>query len=244
MTKTIILIPSRLSATRLPNKPLLKINNLSIISHVVNKAKKTNIGEVFVATENVAIAKEVEKNGGNAVITNNNHKTGTDRIFEAYQKLNLSGVEYILNLQGDEPMIDVKDIIKLNNIITNSMIEMGTLGCKINDPKKFKDKNIVKVITKSKLNENNYSEAKNFRRILNHNGEENIYQHIGIYEYKVSVLEKITNLKQTENEKKNKLEQLRAIENNININVVLAKSCPIGVDTEHDYINVKSIMEK
>ena len=99
MPKTLILIPSRMSATRLPGKPLLKINNLSIISHVVNKAKETNIGQVVVCTEDQEILEEVEKNGGKAVLTSDQHKTGTDRIYEAFQKLQISNVDYILNLQ-------------------------------------------------------------------------------------------------------------------------------------------------
>ena len=87
--KTFVIIPSRLSATRLPGKPLLKINNLSIISHVFRRAQEANIGEVFVATEDQEIFDDVKKNGGNAVLTSKNHKTGTDRIYEAFQKLNI-----------------------------------------------------------------------------------------------------------------------------------------------------------
>ena len=115
--KTLIIIPSRLSATRLPGKPLLKINNLSIISHVFRRAQEANIGEVFVATEDQEIADDVIKNGGNAVLTNKNHKTGTDRIYEAFQKLNIKNVNLIINLQGDEPAIDIKDIINLLSLI-------------------------------------------------------------------------------------------------------------------------------
>ena len=115
MTKTIILIPSRLAATRLPNKPLLKINGTSIINHVYEKAKSSNIGDVFVATGDKKIYEEVTKNGGQCVLTENEHQTGTDRIFEAYQKLENKDVDYVINLQGDEPMIDIEDIKNLNN---------------------------------------------------------------------------------------------------------------------------------
>jgi len=96
MNKTLILIPSRLSAERLPNKPLLKINGISIISHVYKNALRTKIGEVYVATEDEEILDDVIKNGGKAILTSKNHKTGTDRIFEAYKKINLKGIEYIL----------------------------------------------------------------------------------------------------------------------------------------------------
>ena len=110
MTKTIIIIPSRLAAKRLPNKPLLKINGLSIINHVYERAKSTKIGDVFVATGDKEIFEEVTKKGGKCVLTKKEHKTGTDRIFEAYQNLNLNNVDYIINLQVDEPMIDIEDI--------------------------------------------------------------------------------------------------------------------------------------
>ena len=108
--KTIVIIPSRLSATRLPGKPLLKINGLSIISHVFKKAEEANIGEVIVATEDKEIMEDVKKNGGQAILTENKHKTGTDRIFEALKKINISNIELVMNLQGDEPLIDVNDI--------------------------------------------------------------------------------------------------------------------------------------
>ena len=115
MSKTIILIPSRLAATRLPNKPLLKINGISIINHVYKKAKSSKIGDVFVATGDQKIFDEVTKNGGKCILTEKNHLTGTDRIFEAYQKLKPDNVDYIINLQGDEPLIEIKDIKNLNN---------------------------------------------------------------------------------------------------------------------------------
>ena len=111
MPKTLILIPSRMSATRLPGKPLLKIDNLSIISHVVNKAKKAEIGRVVVCTEDQSILDDVIKNGGEAILTGIHHKSGTDRIWEGYKKLNIKDIDYILNVQGDEPAINEKDII-------------------------------------------------------------------------------------------------------------------------------------
>ena len=111
MPKTLILIPSRMAATRLPGKPLLKINGTTIISRVYKKASETKIGEVFVATEDQEIFDQVIKEGGKSILTNKNHKTGTDRIFEAYEKIRPLGVNYILNIQGDEPMLDKNDII-------------------------------------------------------------------------------------------------------------------------------------
>ena len=129
--KTLIIIPSRLSATRLPGKPLFKINNISIVSHVFKKAKEANIGEVIVAAEDLEIVNDVKNNGGNAILTSNKHKTGTDRIYEAYQKLNLDNVDFIMNLQGDEPAINIQDIINLNKMMIDHKAKIGTLAAKI-----------------------------------------------------------------------------------------------------------------
>tara|TARA_B100000965_G_scaffold51887_1_gene38617 strand:+ start:160 stop:879 length:720 start_codon:yes stop_codon:yes gene_type:complete len=238
--KTLTIIPSRLSATRLPGKPLLKIGSLSIISHVFKRAQEANIGEVVVATEDQEIVDDVVKNGGRAILTRNNHKTGTDRIYEALNKLKINGVDLIMNLQGDEPAINIDDIVSLNKKMINNQSELGTLAAKIKDIKDLENENIVKVVTKNDLNENNFSEAEIFlRKSLNKN---NIYHHIGIYCYSKETLEKFVQLNQTENEIKNKLEQLRALDNNIAINVALAKSSPIGVDTMEDYLALKKIM--
>jgi 3-deoxy-manno-octulosonate cytidylyltransferase (CMP-KDO synthetase) len=243
MKKTLILIPSRMAATRLPGKPLLKINNLSIISHVFKRAEEANIGEVVVATENQEILEDVLKNGGKAVLTQSDHKTGTDRVFEAYKKLDIKNVDYILNLQGDEPDINKDDIINLNNFMINQDAELGTLAAKIKDNKMLDNKNVVKVILENKLEESNFPTALNFTRDNLSADNQNIYHHIGIYSYKISVLEKFISLDQTDNEKINKLEQLRALDNKLKINVALAKSSPIGVDTEEDYLAIKKIME-
>ena len=243
MKKTLILIPSRMAATRLPGKPLLKINNLSIVSHVFKRAKEANIGEVVVATEDQEILEDVLKNGGKAILTRRDHKTGTDRIFEAYKKLDIKNIDYILNLQGDEPDINKDDIITLNNTMINNDADIGTLAATIENKKMLVDKNIVKVITQSKLEKNNFPAALNFTRNDLSKDYENIYHHIGIYSYKVKALESFVILNQTNNEIKNKLEQLRALDNKIKMNVALAKSSPIGVDTEEDYLAIKKIME-
>ena len=239
--KTLTIIPSRLSATRLPGKPLLKINDLSIISHVFKKAQEANIGEVFVATEDQEIVDDVIKNGGKAILTSKNHKTGTDRIYEALQKANTNDVDLIMNLQGDEPAINIEDIISLNKKMINNQSKMGTLAAKIKDLKDLENKNIVKVITTKNLKEDQFYKAKTFlRHATNIN---NIYHHIGIYCYSAETLKRFVELKQSKNEIENRLEQLRALDNNIDINVALAKSSPIGVDTEEDYLALKKIMK-
>jgi|TARA_B100001142_G_scaffold316634_1_gene356625 3-deoxy-manno-octulosonate cytidylyltransferase (CMP-KDO synthetase) len=243
MPKTLILIPSRMSATRLPGKPLLKINNLSIISHVMKRAKNTEIGRVVVCTEDQSILEDVEKNGGEAVLTGSHHKSGTDRIFEGYQKLDVKNVDYVLNLQGDEPSINENDIINLNNMMIKKNSNIGTLGAEIKDKKIYSDKNIVKVITEKKLSSKSSSIALSFKRKYDFNEKENIYQHIGIYAYNIKTLQKFVKLSQTQSEIDNKLEQLRALDNKLKINVILAKSSPIGVDTKEDYLALKKNLE-
>ena len=239
--KTLIIIPSRLGATRLPGKPLLKINNKSIISHVFKRAQDADIGDVVVATENIEIVEDVTMNGGRAILTSNNHKTGTDRIYEAFKKMNFKDVDLIMNLQGDEPAINIEDIISLNDKMINYQSKMGTLAAKIQDEKDFQNENIVKVKTKSNLQKDSFFEAETFSRISNK--LDNVYHHIGIYCYSAETLEKFVKLGQTKNETEQKLEQIRALDNNIKINVALAKSPSIGVDTEEDYIAIKKIIE-
>ena len=231
-----------MSATRLPGKPLLKIKGRSIISHVFKKAEEANIGEVFVATEDQEIIDDVNQNGGRAILTKNHHKTGTDRIYEALKKLKIPNIELVMNLQGDEPLIDIDDIRNLNNQMIKNKTQLGTLASNISDKRIFDNQNTVKVVTKECLDDNKFPEAKNFvRKITNEN--KNIYHHLGIYCYHTKTLEKFVSLKQTSNEIKNKLEQLRALDNNIKINVTLAKSSPIGVDTKEDFVAIKKIME-
>ena len=239
--KTLIIIPSRLSATRLPGKPLLKINDISIISHVFNKAKETNIGEVIVAAEDQEIVNDVKKNGGKAILTSNKHKTGTDRIYEAYQQLKLDNIDFIMNIQGDEPAINIQDIINLNQMMINHNAQIGTLAAKIQNKSDLTNENIVKVITQNNLEDDPFSQAKKFLR----KSEDalNIYHHIGIYCYSSEILKNFVELAQSKNEIENRLEQLRALDNNIKINVALANKAPIGVDTEEDYLALKKIME-
>ena len=239
--KTLIIIPSRMSATRLPGKPLLKINGLSIVSHVSKKAEEANIGDVIVATEDQEIIDDVKTNGFNAILTSNKHKTGTDRIHEALKKSNIKDVDFIMNLQGDEPALDTQDLISLNDKMVKCRFNLGTLASKITNNTHLKNENIVKVITENNLEDDNFPKALSFLR--KSEKINNIYHHIGVYCYSKDSLERFVQLSQTKNEIENRLEQFRALDNNININVSLAKSAPIGVDTKEDYLALKKIME-
>ena len=249
MPKVVILIPSRYSARRLPGKPLLKVKGIPLIAHVYKKAKQTKIGQVYVVTGDVKILKALKKFTNNCIITKNKHRTGTDRIYEGAKRLKLNNDDYVVNLQGDEPLISVKDINRLIKVTIRKKLKIGTLACQINDNKikqKFNDKNIVKVKTYKKINRETFSVAKNFFRISkkNKNKNENCYQHIGIYIYKFEILKLFVSLKQTLREKKLKLEQLRALDNQIPINVVLAETKPMGIDTKSDFVKFKKILER
>ena len=240
--KTLIIIPSRLSATRLPGKPLLKINGLSIISHVVKRAQEAEIGEVFVAAEDQEIIEEVNKNGGQAILTHKQHKSGTDRIYEALEKLSKPDIDLIINLQGDEPLMSKEDIKNLHDQMIKTKSNFGTLATIIKKKRILSEQSVVKVITRDSFKNSQFPEAVSFIRTSDEKSE-NIYHHLGIYCYKVETLKKFVSLQQSKNEIKNKLEQLRALDNNMSINVCLAKESSIGVDTKEDFVAIKKIME-
>ena len=181
LMKTVTIIPSRLSASRLPGKPLLKINGLSIISHVFERAQEANIGEVIVATEDQEIVEDVTKNGGKAILTSKNHKTGSDRIYEALNKINVNDIDLVMNLQGDEPIIDINDIINLNKKMIENNAKIGTLASDISNLEDLNNENMVKVVTQKKLNEDQFLEAETFLRTSKI--RDNIYHRIGIQSY-------------------------------------------------------------
>ena len=239
--KTLVIIPSRLSATRLPGKPLLKINGTSIISHVFKRAENANIGEVVVATEDQEIINDVKSNGGNAILTSKSHKTGTDRIYEAFTILAKRDINFIMNVQGDEPEIDVNDIVNLDKKMKKNNSKIGTLAGKISNSKMYDNQNIVKVKIKESFDQNPFPLATTFARKIEK--KKDVYHHIGIYCYEVETLKKFILFKQSKKEIENRLEQFRALDNNININVALANTSPIGVDTKEDYLAIKKIME-
>tara|TARA_B100000686_G_scaffold187179_1_gene193913 strand:- start:484 stop:1191 length:708 start_codon:yes stop_codon:yes gene_type:complete len=232
-----------MSAQRLPGKPLLQINNIPIISHVVKKGQETRLGEVVVCTEDNEIIYAVEKNGGKAILTGNHHKNGTERIYEGLKKLRLDNIDYVISLQGDEPAINPEDIKNLYYLMVKNNSDIGTMAAEITEDHMLINENVVKVKTKQSLKVNNFAIAINFSRKNFSKERSNVYHHIGVYCYKRSILEKFISLEETTNEKKNRLEQLRAMDNNIQINVALANSSPIGIDTMEDYLALKKIME-
>ena len=244
MTKSIIIIPSRLAATRLPNKPLININKKSLIMHVYEKALKSEIGEVYVATCDEEIALEVKKNGGKFIMTNIKHTNGTERVYEATQKLGLEDIDIVINVQGDEPMINPKDIKNLNKVSLKNNLNIATLAYKIENKEDYINKDIVKVVTKNKITDKTSQKAINFYRLVNSNYQNYIYQHFGIYLYKFSALKKLVRLKKSKNEINERLEQLRAIDNNIKIDVILANYFSSGIDTKKDLDEYIKLLNK
>ena len=234
MSKIAIIIPSRLSAKRLLNKPLKVINKKEMILHVYDVAIKANIGEVFVATPDEEIIKVVQKYGGKAVITKNEHKTGTDRIFEVFEKELKKKPEFIINLQGDMPTISPKTINSLLDykLLVNS--DIYTLATEIINNEEKHDPNVVKVVI-SKAYKNSFGKALYFSRSPVPYGKGPLYHHIGIYGYTRESLERFVKLKPSELELRESLEQLRAMEANMDVHVGIIDEIPIGVDNLADF---------
>ena len=243
MNKTVIIIPSRLDALRFPNKPLALINKKEMILHVYEAAKKANTGEVYVATPDQKIIDVVTNNGGNAVFTSLNHKTGTDRIYEVFNTLQKNEPNIIVNLQGDMPNIDPQAITDLISYMNKNQCDIGTLASSFRSEKELADENNVKVVVNRKIDNNNFSEATDFFRSSTKTFE-NFYHHVGIYAFTNKALIRYVSLERSKLELERKLEQLRALENNMSIHVGYINSSPLSVDTESDLIKVKKIMEK
>jgi 3-deoxy-manno-octulosonate cytidylyltransferase (CMP-KDO synthetase) len=243
MSDITIIIPSRLHAQRLPNKPLKLINNKEMILHVHDLAKKANVGDVIVATPDQKIYDLVKKHGGLAEMTKENHKNGTDRIFEVFEKKLEKKPNIIINFQGDMPNLNSSAIQNLITHMNNSSCDIGTLASDLKRNKEEKDPNIVKVLVTDSLKKNNFSSAIDFFRVPKDILKNNTYHHVGIYAFTNKALIRYVGLKRSRLEIERKLEQLRALENKMKINVGYIDSCPLSVDTENDLLKIKKIME-
>jgi len=242
MNKIAIIIPSRLDAQRLPNKPLKLINNKEMILHVYNAAVRSKAGEVYVATPDKKIIEIITNAGGNAVKTSDEHETGTDRIFEVFKNNLEEYPNIIINLQGDMPNIKSQAISHLVSYMKEGKCDIGTLASELKSKEEIRNPNVVKVIVKDKLTNNKFLNALDFFR-KDENLKDNLYHHIGIYAFTDKALMRYVNLKRTKLELERKLEQLRALENNMSIHVGYVEASPLSVDTEEDLIEVKKIME-
>jgi|TARA_B110000305_G_scaffold215229_1_gene252590 3-deoxy-manno-octulosonate cytidylyltransferase (CMP-KDO synthetase) len=241
--ETMIIIPARMAATRLPGKPLMVIDNKPMIVHIWEKAIKSIADKVIVATDSDDIIKEIVGRGGQAIKTRTDHKTGSDRIYEALLKTELEGsYSYIMNLQGDIPTIDPNIINLAIEKIKKTDADIITFGKKITNKKDIEDSNVVKVAT-NLTTLGSESPALYFSRSPIPFGKGSYYEHIGLYMYKRHALEKFILSSQTALEERENLEQIRALENNLKINIILIKDNIIGVDTIEDFKKAKELIE-
>ena len=242
MDKIAIIIPSRLNAQRLPNKPLKLINNKEMILHVYEAAINSDTGDVYVATPDQKIIDIVENAGGNAIKTSNNHDTGTDRVFEVFKNNLKNKPNIIINLQGDMPNIKPDAISSLVSYMKEGKCDIGTLASEFSSKDELKNPNIVKVEIKDKFSSKNFLNALNFFR-KDEGSKGALYHHIGIYAFTNKALMRYVSLKRSKLELERNLEQLRALDNNMSIHVGYIKTSPLSVDTEEDLIEIKKIME-
>jgi len=244
MSNIAIIIPSRLNAERLPNKPLKLISKKEMILHVYDAAKKSNVGEVIVATPDREILNLVKSYNGLAVLTSSNHKTGTDRVFEVFEKELKSTPEIIINFQGDMPNLNSQAIKDLAEHMKKNLCDIGTLASQIENDYEKKDPNVVKVIVENNIKNNSFAKAVDFFRISSEPLSEATYHHVGIYAFTNKAIIRYVSLARSKLEIERKLEQLRALEDGMKIDVGYIDACPLSVDTEADLVAVKKIMEK
>jgi 3-deoxy-manno-octulosonate cytidylyltransferase (CMP-KDO synthetase) len=230
---TLVLIPARMAATRLPGKPLLDIAGLPMIAHVLRRAEAARLGRVAVATDSAEIAAAVTAQGGEAVMTRADHPSGSDRIFEALGKLDGAGrIRTIINVQGDLPTIAPADIRAVLQPFSEPAVDIATLAAEIRVPEEHTNPNVVKVVG-SPVSDGTLR-ALYFTRATAPYGEGPRYHHIGLYAYRRAALARFVALPPSPLERREKLEQLRALEAGMRIDVRIVDSVPLGVDTAHD----------
>jgi 3-deoxy-manno-octulosonate cytidylyltransferase (CMP-KDO synthetase) len=243
MDNIAIIIPSRLNAERLPNKPLKLINNKEMILHVHDVAKDSNVGQVIVATPDKEILELIKNHNGQAILTSNKHETGTDRVFEVFKKELKSKSEIIINFQGDMPNLNPNVIKDLAEHMKKKLCDIGTLASHIENDNEEEDPNVVKVVTESDIENKSFAKAIDFFRTSSKSLKKPIYHHVGIYAFTNKALIRYVSLKRSKLEVERKLEQMRALEDKMKIDVGYIDSCPLSVDTETDLKAVKKIME-
>jgi 3-deoxy-manno-octulosonate cytidylyltransferase (CMP-KDO synthetase) len=242
-TRTLVLIPARMAASRLPGKPLLDIAGLPMIVHVLRRAEAAQIGRVAVATDTPEIAAAVISHGGEAVMTRTDHPSGSDRIFEALGKLDPGGeAEIIVNLQGDFPTIRPDNIRSVLGPLADPAVDIATLAAQIHTEEEDTNPNVVKVIG-SPISEHRLR-ALYFTRATAPWGEGPRYHHIGLYAYRRAALQRFVGLAPSALERREKLEQLRAIEAGMRIDVTLVDTVPRGVDTPADLVTTRHLLAK
>ena len=239
----IILIPARMNSTRLPNKPLADINGVPMIVRVWQIAVDANIGRVIVASGDTEISKAIQNEGGEAILTDPALPSGSDRIFAALEKADPSKKhDIIINLQGDLPLLERSTITAAYNLMDNELVDIGTVAAKIKIPEEKLSPSIVKAIV-AWNNDGITGRALYFTRAPAPTGDGPMYHHIGLYTYKRHALERFVKLPISPLEQQEKLEQLRALENGMRIDVALVDTVPFGVDTPEDLEKAKLLIK-
>ncbi|MBO6550303.1 MAG: 3-deoxy-manno-octulosonate cytidylyltransferase [Rhizobiales bacterium] len=239
----LILIPARMQATRLPGKPLKNIAGEPMIVHVWRRACEANCGPVVVATDDEAIAGAIAKVGGEAIMTRADHPSGSDRICEALEKYDPDEkFNTIINLQGDLPVLDPEIVRQCAALLSDDEVDISTLVAEITDENEKTNPNVVKMVG-AKISETR-QKALYFTRATAPYGDGPLYHHIGIYGYKRQSLERFISLPPSPLEMREKLEQLRALEAGMRIDVAIVETHPLGVDTPEDLEKARAILEK
>ncbi len=243
MGQTLIVIPARMQATRLPGKPLADIHGKPMIVHVWERAMAAKTGRVVVATDSEDIMAAMRNAGGEAVMTRADHASGSDRVFEAVSKVDPDGgSEFIVNLQGDLPTLDPALVGACLGPLRTKGVDISTLAAEISNDEEKSNPNVVKVVgtpegTPGRLR------ALYFTRATAPYGEGPLYHHIGIYAYRRHSLEQFVSLRPSPLEMREKLEQLRALEAGMRIDVAIVDTVPLGVDTPADLERARRLLE-
>ena len=240
MPDTIILIPARMASSRLPGKPLADIAGLPMIVHVLRHAQAAKIGEAVVATDSEAVAAAVEKSGGRAIMTRADHVSGSDRIYEALEALDPEHrMSVVVNVQGDLPTIEPADIRAAVGPLSDPAVDIATLAAVITNPAELSNPNVVKVsgtpVSPGRLRAVTFTRA-------NAAGAGPHYHHIGLYAYRRAALERFVKLPPSANEQREKLEQLRALDAGMHIDVVVVDSVPLGVDSPEELKKARKLL--
>jgi 3-deoxy-manno-octulosonate cytidylyltransferase (CMP-KDO synthetase) len=241
--RTLVLIPARMAATRLPGKPLLDIAGLPMIVHVLRRAEAAKIGSVAVATDTPEIAAAVTAHGGKAVMTRADHPSGSDRIYEALCTLDPRGeAEIVINLQGDFPTISPDHIRDVLAPLGDPAVDIATLAAEIHTEEESTNPNVVKAVG-APIGARRLR-ALYFTRATAPWGDGPRYHHIGLYAYRRAALERFVALPPSPLERQEKLEQLRALEAGMRIDIAIVDTVPRGVDTPADLETTRRILAK
>jgi len=241
MTDVLILIPARMAAARLPGKPLADIGGMPMIVHVLHRAQEAAVGPVAIATDSAEVAAVVEKAGGRAVMTRADHASGSDRIFEALGKIDSQGsARIVVNMQGDLPTLSPSAIAAAIAPLADDAVDIATLAAEIRVADERTNPNVVKVVGTPVAAKR--LRALYFTRATAPAGEGPLYHHIGLYAYRRAALERFVALPPSPLERREKLEQLRALEAGMRIDVAIVDAVPLGVDTPEDLEKARAVL--